>query len=184
MAWEYLATPEFNLRALWLDECFLRGKRVIEGKGVLDLNCGHAPLAGTLAGRCSFYVGNDTRPLERHDGFLFYQTTDQRMVDIVLAPGFPPVRVLVVMGYYPYAKQPNEHESPTLEAALQRLADARLVETVVVECARAYEAEAAQAASLFGPPSRAGHLDLPWKGAPALAWLSRRSGFVVRVAWA
>ncbi len=128
--WNYLNTKEFDGR-LMLIAGYLANK--IQGKVILDLNCGHAHLLSYIP--CTFqkYIANDIdrdviNALANRWGYTFLEQPDDAMPSLIAG-----VDILLSLGY---AAKLNEHESQTLDETIKALVQKHRPEIVVLECAQ------------------------------------------------
>jgi len=115
VVWDYLREPELDGRLL-VAAGYLASR--IEGKTILDLNCGYAPLLKFLPRTFRAYVGNEVDPeamafvRETYPGGRWLDCRDDEL------PELEAVDVLVCLGY---AAGLNEYESPTLHETVMEL---------------------------------------------------------------
>ena len=125
-AWEQFDFAQLDGR-LMLIAGYLANK--IEGKRILDLNCGKAPLLRFLPQTWAQYIGTDTDEAQiefcrqRYPG-IFYVASDDCL------PTISGVDILLVLGY---AALLNRQESQTLHLSIVNIATQYRPESVVID---------------------------------------------------
>jgi len=129
MPWEYLQLEQLDCRFL-ASAGYLADK--IEGKNILDLNCGTARLLLYLPKNFNNYFCNDInyQPITQGLKIQYFKETDVQMCETVKSED---IDVLCIFGHGGGDKLPSCHESPTLSASTIRIIKEHQPQIVVLE---------------------------------------------------
>ena len=131
--WDYLNTKEFDGR-LMLIAGYLANK--IQGKVILDLDCGHARLLKYIPHSFREYIGNDIDRdtidilANRYPEYAFLEQPDDVMADLV-EQIVGQIDILLCLGY---GAKLNKHESQTLDESIKALVRQYHPEVVILGC--------------------------------------------------
>jgi len=133
MAWEQFEKPELDGR-IQLIAGYLANK--IEGKTIVDLDCGTAPLLDWLPAEWHYYYGNDTNVdfvLRAKDKAMprtgIWDIPDNEVLVDLHRLGITP-DILLSLGY---GARLNEHESQTLDETIKDIVHKHRPEIVIYE---------------------------------------------------
>jgi len=131
--WEYLNTAKYDARLLPIAGYLVNQ---IQGKALLDLNCGYARLADYLPQSADyFYIGNDIDENAHRDFCERYTMSKKHFFwvkpdDWVSRADWPSIDILVCTGY---ATGFGEFESNTLDDSVKKLINRYGIDIIILE---------------------------------------------------